>query len=141
MKEKDETEERILSVIPENRGGAAPGSDHYCSKHHEHIPVNCTICGTLLPDTKSLKEHLKWHENRSRSTKSNDYVAICSTCGCFFAEGRKFNSHKAMCIEKIALDKNKKDVKIDCTPPMVGVGSTSTADTTRLMQQAPQLSG
>ena len=33
--------------------------DYYCSKHHEHLSVNCTVCGTLLPDTKSLKEHLK----------------------------------------------------------------------------------
>ena len=81
--------------------------EHYCNVHSDHMPVQCTICSTYLPDRQRLNKHLEWHKNEDRSTQNNNFVSICSTCGCFFANGDEFNNHKIICTENGILDKNE----------------------------------
>ena len=101
--------------------------DHYHNTHKEHILVGCKICGTLLPGTWNLQEHMKWHSSENKRTQGNDFTEMCSTCGCFYSKGEDFHYHKAHCIEKFTCG-SKEHVKDDCAPQNTGMGNTSAGD-------------
>ena len=73
---------------------------HYQDTHKDSIPVDCKICGTLLPDSWSLTKHIEWHNSMDKRTQGNDFTEMCYGCGCFYARGQDFQNYRAHCIEK-----------------------------------------
>ena len=73
---------------------------HYQDIHKNSIPVDCKICGTLLPDSWCLTKHIEWHNSADRRTEGNNFTELCYGCGGFYARGQDFQNHRADCIEK-----------------------------------------
>ena len=73
---------------------------HYQDIHGNSIPIDCKVCGTLLPDSGSLTKHLEWHNSAERRTEGNDFSKLCYGCGDFYARGQDFQNHRAICREK-----------------------------------------
>ena len=73
---------------------------HYQDIYRNSIPVDCKICGTLLPDSWSLTKHIEWHNSADRRTEGNDFSKLCYGCGDFYARGQDFQNHRVVCIEK-----------------------------------------
>ena len=101
--------------------------DHYHDAHKDNIPVDCKICGTLLPDSWSLNEHIKWHNSEDKRTQGNNFTKMYCGCGCFYAKGQDFQNHRAHCIEKSVC------VMDDCVYQSKGKEDTGTYDATALM--------
>ena len=62
--------------------------------------MDCKICGTILPGSRSLAKHIEWHNSADKRTEGNAYTELCYGCGDFYARGQDFQEHSAVCLEK-----------------------------------------
>ena len=68
--------------------------DHYHDTHKDHIPIDWKICGTLVPDTWNLMEHMKWHDRETRKCRETTSPRSAAIVAASILKGRTSNTTK-----------------------------------------------